>query len=98
MLDHTHALIWLKFVKMSYISIILGCVAVSQQSEVIEIEPRVSKLRERNLSRCVNGIHTILPTRGFELNVVSVVLVMKSAKHLTWTWGIERLFGLRYDK
>ena len=33
----------------------------------------------------VNIIHTIIPTRGFELNVVSVT---KSAKHLTWTWGI----------
>ena len=48
-------------------------------------EPRASKLREQNLSRCVNGIHAILPTGGFELNVASV---MKSAKHLTWTWGI----------
>ena len=47
-------------------------------------EPRASKLRERNLSRCVNGIHTILPTRDFVLNVASV---MKSAKHPTWTWG-----------
>ena len=33
----------------------------------------------------VNVIHIIILTRGFELNVVSV---MKSAKHLTWTWGI----------
>ena len=34
----------------------------------------------------VNVIHAILPTRGLELNVASV---MKSAKHLTWTWGIH---------
>ena len=34
----------------------------------------------------VNVIHAIIPIRGFELNVA---LVMKSAKHPTWTWGIE---------
>ena len=42
----------------------------------------VSRCRERFF---ITFRQRFLPTRGFELNVASV---MKSAKHLTWTWGI----------